>query len=146
MSTIYFCHTGMTSTKTNLNHVGFEESCTAPRRWKKRALPTRELDREAWSEEETPEPMLVLEHDVRVRSAGFSPDGTLIVTTGDPLEITTDTVMAFIDGRQIDLGSRHKTLYAKYQEKYRQLGTLPDSEGRMTGGSGAGTVAPAGGQ
>lgn len=49
---------------------------------------------------------------------------TLILTTGDPLEITTDTLVAFIDGRRIDLGSRHKALYAKYQEKYKQLGLL----------------------
>ncbi|MHC4947150.1 MAG: amidohydrolase family protein [Planctomycetota bacterium] len=49
---------------------------------------------------------------------------TLIVTTGDPLEITTDVLLAFIDGRRIDLGNRQKTLYAKYQEKYRQLGLI----------------------
>jgi imidazolonepropionase-like amidohydrolase len=49
---------------------------------------------------------------------------TLIVTNGDPLEITTDTLLAFIDGREIDLGSRHKALYAKYRQKYVQLGIL----------------------
>ena len=49
---------------------------------------------------------------------------TLIVTTGDPLQITTDTLLAYIDGRQIDLGNRHKALYEKYREKYRQLGLL----------------------
>ena len=50
--------------------------------------------------------------------------GTLIITTGDPLEITNDTLMAFIDGRRIDLGNRQKSLYEKYREKYRQLGLL----------------------
>ena len=49
---------------------------------------------------------------------------TLIVTTGDPLQITSDTLIAWIDGRQIDLGNRHKALYDKYREKYRQLGLL----------------------
>ena len=49
---------------------------------------------------------------------------TLIVTTGDPLQITTDTLIAWIDGRQIDLGNRHKALYDKYRQKYRQLGLL----------------------
>jgi imidazolonepropionase-like amidohydrolase len=49
---------------------------------------------------------------------------TLIVTTGDPLEITSDVVLAFIDGRTIDLGSRQKRLHEKYTEKYRQLGTI----------------------
>ena len=32
---------------------------------------------------------------------------SLIVTTGDPLEITSDVLAAFIDGREVDLGSRH---------------------------------------
>lgn len=49
---------------------------------------------------------------------------TLIITTGDPLEITTDTLIAFIDGRELDLGSRHKALYEKYREKYKQMGLL----------------------
>jgi hypothetical protein len=49
---------------------------------------------------------------------------TLIVTNGDPLEIMTDTLVAFIDGRRIDLGSRHRELYEKYREKYRQLGLV----------------------
>ncbi len=43
---------------------------------------------------------------------------------GDPLEITTDTLVAFIDGCRIDLGNRQKGLYDKYQEKYRQLGLM----------------------
>lgn len=47
---------------------------------------------------------------------------TLIVTNGDPLEITTETLHAFIDGREINLASKHKALDAKYREKYRQLG------------------------
>lgn len=47
---------------------------------------------------------------------------TLIVTTGDPLEITTDTLVAYIDGRRVDLGNRQTALYEKYLEKYRQLG------------------------
>ncbi len=51
---------------------------------------------------------------------------TLIVTNGDPLEITTDTLIAFIDGREIDLGNRQKTLYRKYRSKYIQLGLLQE--------------------
>ena len=49
---------------------------------------------------------------------------TLIVTTGDPLEITTDVILAYIDGRAIDLSSRHKQLFLKYREKYKQLGLI----------------------
>ncbi len=51
---------------------------------------------------------------------------TLIVTEGDPLQITTDTLVAFIDGRQIDLGNRQKSMHEKYREKYRQLGLIGD--------------------
>ena len=51
---------------------------------------------------------------------------TLIITTGDPLEITTDVLAAFIEGRQIDMGDRQKMLYRKYQEKYRQLDMLSE--------------------
>ena len=47
---------------------------------------------------------------------------TLLVTTGDPLEITSDILVAFVDGRRIDLDDRQKTLVRKYREKYRQLG------------------------
>ncbi len=49
---------------------------------------------------------------------------TLILTTGDPLEITTEVVMAFIDGRRIDLSSRHTQMYEKYREKYKQKGII----------------------
>ena len=48
-------------------------------------------------------------------------DATLIVTDGDPLEIMTNVERAFIQGRDIDLSSKHTMLYEKYQEKYRQL-------------------------
>ncbi len=51
-------------------------------------------------------------------------DATLIVTNGDPLEITTRTEMMFIQGRKIDLNNRHTQLYNKYREKYRQMGIL----------------------
>ena len=49
---------------------------------------------------------------------------TLIITSGDPLEMTTDVEMAFIDGREIDLPSRHTQLRDKYREKYKQKGRL----------------------
>ena len=57
----------------------------------------------------------------RVGSLERGKDATLIVTDGDPLEIRTQVVMEFIDGRQIDLSSRHTQLYEKYQAKYKQL-------------------------
>lgn len=53
-------------------------------------------------------------------------DATLIVTDGDPLQITTQVEMEFIQGREIDLSSRHTQLYEKYLEKYRQMGIIED--------------------
>lgn len=50
---------------------------------------------------------------------------TLIITDGNPLEITTSVEMAFIDGRAIDLKNKQSALYEKYREKYRQLDLIP---------------------
>jgi imidazolonepropionase-like amidohydrolase len=58
--------------------------------------------------------------DNRVGSLEVGKDATLIITTGDPLEITTHIDLQFIQGRKIDLTSRHTTLYEKYNEKYRR--------------------------
>lgn len=60
--------------------------------------------------------------DDRLGSIEPGKAATLIVTTGDPLEITSETLVAFIDGRRIDLDDRQKELVSKYREKYRQLG------------------------
>jgi len=49
-------------------------------------------------------------------------EATLIVTDGNPLEATTHVEMAYVQGRQVDLNNRHKRLWRKYHEKYRQLG------------------------
>lgn len=51
---------------------------------------------------------------------------TLIITDGNPLEITTTIESAFIDGRAIDLANKQTVLAEKYREKYRQLGLLQD--------------------
>ncbi|NUO82886.1 amidohydrolase family protein [candidate division KSB1 bacterium] len=57
----------------------------------------------------------------RVGSLEVGKDATLFITTGDPLEITTQVERVFIQGRDIDLGDKHKALHRKYSEKYRQL-------------------------
>lgn len=51
---------------------------------------------------------------------------TLIVTTGDVLEVTSNVEHAFIDGRRIDLRSKQTDLRDKFVEKYRQLGLIKD--------------------
>ncbi|MDZ4830877.1 MAG: amidohydrolase family protein [Phycisphaerae bacterium] len=58
----------------------------------------------------------------RYGSLAKGKSATLIVTSGDPLEMTSDVLLAFIDGRTIDLTSRQTRLLAKYREKYKQLG------------------------
>jgi imidazolonepropionase-like amidohydrolase len=54
----------------------------------------------------------------QIGSITVGKDATLIITDGDILETKTHVTEAFIQGRVVDLGSRHKTLYEKYQQKY----------------------------
>ncbi|MFZ4620339.1 MAG: amidohydrolase family protein [Bacteroidota bacterium] len=63
----------------------------------------------------------VLGIDARVGSLETGKDATLIVTTGDPLEVMSSVEMEFIQGKNVDLRSRHTELWKKYQEKYKQL-------------------------
>lgn len=63
-------------------------------------------------------PAQILGVDDRLGSLEPGKDATFIVTDGDPLEIMTQVERAFIDGRPIDLSSRHTRLYDKYRQKY----------------------------
>ncbi len=54
----------------------------------------------------------------RLGSLEVGKDATLIVTTGDPLEIMTQVEAAYIDGRPVDLSNRQTRLYDKYKRKY----------------------------
>jgi imidazolonepropionase-like amidohydrolase len=45
---------------------------------------------------------------------------TMIITDGDPLEIPTQVEAMWIDGRSVDLTSRHTQLRDKYAEKIRR--------------------------
>ena len=57
----------------------------------------------------------------RVGSLEKGKDAPLIVTDGDPLEITTHVEQLYIQGRKIDLNNKHRRLYDKYRQRYRQL-------------------------
>jgi cytosine/adenosine deaminase-related metal-dependent hydrolase len=48
----------------------------------------------------------------------------LLLTNGNPLEVTTKIEKAFVDGRDIDLSNKQTKLDEKYRERYRQLGML----------------------
>ena len=63
----------------------------------------------------------------RVGSLAPGKHATLIVTDGDPLETTTQVERAFVQGRPVDLSSRHTQLWKKYQEKYRQKARQVDN-------------------
>ena len=56
----------------------------------------------------------------RVGSLEAGKDATLFVASGDILETPTAVEMAFVQGRQVDLSSRHTQLWEKYREKYRR--------------------------
>ena len=60
----------------------------------------------------------------KVGSLEKGKDATLMITDGDPLEITTQVEQVYIQGKKIDMSDRHKVLYDKYKEKYRQLGKI----------------------
>jgi len=55
----------------------------------------------------------------RVGSLEKGKDATLIVTDGDPLEITTRVSELFLQGRRIDLANKHQRLYDKYRQRIR---------------------------
>lgn len=56
----------------------------------------------------------------RVGSLTVGKDATLIVTDGNILETPTQVVRAYIQGRQVDLTSKHTQLNEKYKAKYKQ--------------------------
>lgn len=60
----------------------------------------------------------ILGIDDRIGSLEVGKDATIIITTGDPLDIRTQVVSAYIAGRPVDLSSRHTQLYSKYKKKY----------------------------
>jgi len=66
-------------------------------------------------------PAEILGVDDRLGSLEVGKDATFIVTDGNPLEIRTHVLGAWIRGRPLDLTSRHTELYEKYQERQRQL-------------------------
>jgi imidazolonepropionase-like amidohydrolase len=56
----------------------------------------------------------------RVGSLEVGKDATLIVTDGNPLEISTQTELAFIRGRRVDLSNKQTRLRDKYLQKYEE--------------------------
>ena len=55
----------------------------------------------------------------RVGSLEVGKDATLLLTTGDPLEIVTEVKAAYIVGQPVDLNNKHLRLYQKYKARPR---------------------------
>ena len=66
-------------------------------------------------------PAQILGVDDALGSIDRGKSATLILTDGDPLELTTRIHLALIDGRRIDLRSKQTQLDDKYRLKYDQL-------------------------
>ena len=56
----------------------------------------------------------------RIGSLSVGKDATLILTDGNILETPTQVLKAYIQGRQVDLSSKHTQLNEKYKAKYKQ--------------------------
>ncbi len=56
----------------------------------------------------------------RVGSLEVGKQATLLITTGTPLDMTTDIIQAYIQGREIDMNDIQKHFFKKYLEKIRQ--------------------------
>lgn len=50
---------------------------------------------------------------------------TFVVSTGDPLEIESRVLAAYIDGNEVDLENRQKRLWKKYKTKYEASSSGP---------------------
>ncbi len=62
----------------------------------------------------------ILGIDAATGSLEQGKDATLFISIGDALDMkTNNVVLAFIQGRQIDLNNHQKKLYEKYSEKYK---------------------------
>lgn len=62
----------------------------------------------------------ILGIDDRVGSLQEGKDATLLITTGNPLEYSSQIEQAYIEGRKIDMVDSHRSLYEKYREKVDQ--------------------------
>ena len=58
----------------------------------------------------------------RVGSLEVGKDATLFISTGDPLEPSSTVEQLYIEGKKVDMRDKHKQLYEKYREKYKQVG------------------------
>lgn len=82
------------------------------------------LPREAAVRAITSSPAKILGVDKTLGTLEVGKSATLFVSTGDPLEVRSNVVHAFIDGREIDLRNKQTQLRDKYRERYMQMGVI----------------------
>ncbi|MFH0759068.1 MAG: amidohydrolase family protein [Bacteroidota bacterium] len=69
----------------------------------------------------------ILGIDDRTGSLEAGKDANIVVSNGDLLDMmTNDVVQAYICGRNIDLDNKHKMLYRRFSEKYKQQASNQD--------------------
>ncbi len=61
----------------------------------------------------------------RIGSIAGGKDATLVVADGDILETESNVTHAFVQGRRVDLSSKHTMLYEKYKKKYSTADASP---------------------
>ncbi len=110
-----------------LEQAGIRFAIAEDHTWPQRNLPFNVgtaiafgLSREAALRSVTLWAAQILGVDDRLGSLEIGKDATLIVCSGDPFDVRTNRVeYAFIQGRAVDLQSRHTRLAEKYRQRYR---------------------------
>ena len=66
----------------------------------------------------------ILGVDDMIGSLDIGKDATFFISETPPMEMNPKILMAFIQGKEVDLNNHQRMLYKKYQEKYRRQGQL----------------------
>jgi len=64
----------------------------------------------------------ILGIDDRMGTIEAGKDASIMITNGNPLELSTQIEQVYIQGRMIDMTDKHRELYEKFLEKHRQAG------------------------
>jgi len=65
-------------------------------------------------------PAAILGLDDRIGTLEVGKDATLLITTGSPIEYSTQIEQVYVEGRESDMRDMHRQLYEKYREKVDQ--------------------------
>lgn len=65
-------------------------------------------------------PATILGLDDRIGTLEIGKDATLLITTGNPIEYSTQVKQVYVQGRKSDMMDKHRQLYKKYREKVDQ--------------------------